>query len=76
MGMLLGFAAGYVLGARSGSDGLEDLRRAWKAIAASEEVRDLLAGGLSTARDMVSIGRQTLAQRLAPSSGGPQRRAA
>jgi len=42
MGVLLAFAAGYVLGARSGSEDFDDVVDAVKAIGRSDEFHDLL----------------------------------
>jgi hypothetical protein len=42
MGILLAFAAGYVLGARAGSQDFDDVVDALKAIGRSEEFHDLL----------------------------------
>jgi hypothetical protein len=43
MGTLFGFAVGYVIGARAGSEGFDDLLRAWGAIRQSEEYRGFMA---------------------------------
>jgi hypothetical protein len=42
MGLLLVFAAGYVMGARAGSESLDDLVDAVEAIRESEEFHDLV----------------------------------
>ena len=43
MGTLFGFAVGYVIGARAGSEGFDDLLRAFSAIRRSEEYRGFTA---------------------------------
>jgi hypothetical protein len=43
MGFLVAFAAGYVLGARSGREELEEVIAAFRAVIGSEEVADLVA---------------------------------
>jgi hypothetical protein len=43
MGLLLAFAVGYVVGARAGSQGLDDVKEALKGIASSEELDSLIA---------------------------------
>ena len=43
MGTLFGFAVGYVIGARAGSEGFDDLLRALAAIRESEEYRGFMA---------------------------------
>ncbi len=42
MGILLAFAAGYVLGARGGSEDFDDVVQALRAIRQSDEFEDLL----------------------------------
>jgi hypothetical protein len=53
MGVVIGVMVGYALGSRAGSDAWPELEEAWKTIVASEEVRDLVSGGLSMARDLL-----------------------
>ena len=43
MGTLFGFAVGYVIGARAGNEGFDDLLRAFSAIRESEEYRGFMA---------------------------------
>jgi hypothetical protein len=54
MGVVIGVVVGYALGSKAGSEAWPELEEAWKTIAASEEVRDLLSGGVSVARDLLS----------------------
>ena len=42
MGLVLAFIAGYVIGARDGSDALDEVIDAAKAVAASQEFEDLV----------------------------------
>jgi hypothetical protein len=60
---VIAFLVGYIFGARAGEEGLEELKDAWKTISSSGEVKDLLAGGFSIARDIVSRGGGILADR-------------
>jgi hypothetical protein len=53
MGVVIGVLVGYALGSKGGADSWPEIEEAWKTIVASEEVRDLLSGGLATARDLV-----------------------
>jgi hypothetical protein len=53
MGVILGVLIGYALGSRAGPDAWSELEEAWHTIYTSEEVRDLLAGGVSIARELV-----------------------
>jgi hypothetical protein len=64
MGTIIGVMVGYALGTRAGPDGWKEFEEAWRVIAASEEVRDLVAGGFSLARDLLSRGSQVLSQTL------------
>jgi hypothetical protein len=64
MGAMIGLAIGYVMGTRAGEQGYQELRDAWKTISSSEEVRDMLSGGLSLAAVMLRQGRGRLAERL------------
>jgi len=43
MGTLFGFAVGYVIGARAGNEGFDDLLRGLSAIRESEEYRGFMA---------------------------------
>ena len=40
-------------GSRAGSEAWPEIEEAWKTIVASEEVRDLISGGVSIARDLL-----------------------
>jgi len=54
MGVVIGVLVGWAIGSKARSDAWAELEDACKTIAASEEVRDLLAGGVSTARDLLA----------------------
>ena len=69
MGAMIGFVLGYVLGTRAGEQGWNDLQESWRTISSSEEVRDILIGGLATARDFVRQGAGIMADRLEPGRG-------
>jgi len=53
MGVVIGVIVGFALGSRAGSEGWSELEDAWHTITTSEEVRDLVSGGLSIARDVI-----------------------
>jgi hypothetical protein len=53
MGVILGVLIGYALGSKAGPDAWTELEEAWHTIYTSEEVRDLLAGGVSIARELL-----------------------
>jgi hypothetical protein len=56
MGVIIGVLVGYALGAKAGPEAWTEMEDAWHTIYTSEEVRDLVAGG-------VDILRQVLAKR-------------
>lgn len=64
MGAVIGVVIGYVLGTRAGEKGYEELRDAFNTIRSSEEVRDMVSGGLSIGRDLLRRGSEMLADRL------------
>jgi hypothetical protein len=61
MGVIIGVLVGYAMGTRAGSGGWAELEDAWQTISTSEEVRDLIEGGLSIARDVVGRRAEILA---------------
>jgi hypothetical protein len=54
MGVVIGVLVGYALGSRAGSGSWAELEEAWNTITSSEEVRDLVSGGLSMVKDIVT----------------------
>ena len=61
MGVIIGVVVGYTLGTRAGEEGWQEFKEAWKVISTSQEVRDLLIGGLGLARDLAMRGNKILA---------------
>jgi hypothetical protein len=53
MGVILGVLIGYALGSRAGPNAWTEFEEAWRTISTSEEVRDLAAGVVSVARELV-----------------------
>lgn len=53
MGVIIGVIVGYAFGARAGQDAWSDLTEAWEVISTSEEIRGLLAAGLSASRHLL-----------------------
>ncbi len=51
MEALAGFVVGYLVGTRSGREGLRELRESWKVVSASEEFQGMTA----TARSMAGM---------------------
>jgi len=63
MGVIVGVVVGYMFGASAGAEGWEEIKEAWKVIRASQEVREMVAGGLSLARELLAQGGKTMAAR-------------
>lgn len=65
MGLVLAFIAGYVIGARDGSDALDEVIDAAKAVAASQEFEDLVRALRAHAGHVL----QEVGRRIDPASG-------
>jgi hypothetical protein len=76
MGAVVGVLIGYALGTRAGDQGWAELADSWKVISESEEVRDLVAAGLSIARDLFGRGSGVLTEVLSRSANGDKLRSA
>ena len=76
MGVVIGVLVGYAIGSKAGSEAWPELEDAWKTIVASEEVRDLLSGGVSLARDLLSRRGDLIAGVLGLSDGSDRLRQA
>jgi hypothetical protein len=70
MGVVIGVVVGYALGSRAGTDAWSELEEAWKTIVASEEVRDLVSGGVTLARDLLGRRAEILAGVLGTRDSG------
>ncbi len=64
MGAIIGVVIGLQPRDADGAEGWAEFSEACKTIASSEEVRDLVAGGLSMARDFSVVGTRLLAEVL------------
>jgi hypothetical protein len=53
MGVIIGVIVGFALGSRAGPNAWAEIEDAWHTIYTSEEVRDLVAGGVDIARQIV-----------------------
>lgn len=76
MGTILGVIVGYTLGTQAGKDGWKELKEAWATIYSSQEVRDLLSGGLAIAGQLLERGGGLAGEALRVKGGGELRRAA
>jgi hypothetical protein len=54
MGVIIGVIVGYALGSKAGPDAWSEMEDAWHTIYTSEEVRDLVAGGVDIARQILA----------------------
>jgi hypothetical protein len=54
MGVVIGVLIGYAMGSRAGAGSWAEIEDAWNSITSSQEVKDLVSGGMSMAKDMVS----------------------
>jgi hypothetical protein len=53
MGVIIGVIVGYALGSNAGPEAWAEIEDAWHTIYTSEEVRDLVAGGVDIVRQVV-----------------------
>ena len=69
MGVIIGVLVGYALGSRAGPEAWTEIEDAWHTIYTSEEVRDLVAGAVDIAREVV----EKRAEIVAAIIGSPDR---
>ena len=70
MGALIGFIFGYVVGAKAGPEGLEELRKAWDVISQSDEFQGLLAAATGFAQNLFAQGGAGLAGQIPSMASG------
>ncbi|HEV3265562.1 MAG TPA: hypothetical protein VG014_08565 [Acidimicrobiales bacterium] len=68
MAAIIGAVVGYLFGTRDGQEGWNEIVDAWKVITTSEEVRDMVSGGVSMLRDVLGRGGETFAERMGRSN--------
>ncbi len=78
LGVLIGFGAGYVLGAKAGTERYEQLRRLYENLLSSSalrdakgKVKDAAGTGFEQARDLATDGVQKVRERKSGTDGGP-----
>jgi hypothetical protein len=76
MGTMIGLVIGYVLGTRAGENGFQEFKEAWHTITTSDEVKDMVVGAASMARDLVQRGSEIVAEKLERTDGGAVLRSA
>jgi len=70
MGALIGFVFGYVVGAKAGPEGLEELRRAWQTIVQSEELKGLAATVTTFVQGALAQSGEAVAEQLGRLTAG------
>ena len=56
MGVMIGFAVGYVFGTRAGAEAYEEMMDALKTIVASGELKELVGGAIGILGDVLKQG--------------------
>jgi hypothetical protein len=56
MGVMVGFALGYVLGTRAGEDGYQEMMTALKTITSSGELKELAGAAVGMLADLLKQG--------------------
>ena len=74
MGVVIGFALGYVFGTKAGREGYEELREAVRAIAESNDVKEVVGAAISVVGDILRAGQGVVSDR--PAGTSPLRRIA
>jgi len=78
LGFLVGFGAGYVMGAKAGTERYEQLRRLYENLLsspaireASGKVKDAAGSSFEQARDLATDGVQKVKERKSGTDGAP-----
>ena len=71
MGAIIGVLLGYWLGTRAGPEGWTEVEDAWRVIVTSDEVRDLVGGGIAIARELLGRTSEDLREALKEGNGRP-----
>ena len=78
LGFLVGFGAGYVMGAKAGTERYEQLRRLYENLLSSPALRqargkakDAVGTGIGQARDLATDGVQKVKERKSGTDGAP-----
>jgi hypothetical protein len=56
VGVMIGFAIGYVFGTRAGAEAYDEMRSALKTIVSSGELKELAGGAISVLGDVLRQG--------------------
>lgn len=60
----MGFVVGYVCGAKTGPEGYDKLRQAWKTVAGSKEFQSVVASATAMVPEVAQQGREVFAEQL------------
>jgi D-alanyl-D-alanine carboxypeptidase len=67
-GVIVGFAAGYVLGAKAGRDRYEQIRKLYRRVASNQQVRKVVDQGRQFADGSTARARDVVSRQLASAS--------
>jgi hypothetical protein len=70
MGALIGFIFGYVVGAKAGPEGLEELRKAWDVVSRSDEFQGLVGAATAYVQNLMAQGGAGLAGQMQAMASG------
>jgi hypothetical protein len=59
---MIGFLVGYVMGTKAGEEGYQELRDAWREIASSGELKEILGAAGALLGDVVRNGKGLLGE--------------
>ena len=62
MGVMIGFALGYMFGTRAGAEAYEEMTGALKTIVSSGELKELAGGAISLLADVLRNGTNSLGE--------------
>lgn len=62
MGVMIGFALGYLFGTRAGAEAYEDMVKALKTIVSSGELKELAGGAIGMLADALRSGTDALGE--------------
>lgn len=62
MGVMIGFALGYMFGTRAGADAYEELTDALRTIVSSSELKELAGGAIGIVADVLRSGTGALGE--------------
>ncbi len=74
LGLTIGFAAGYVLGARAGRERYEQIRKAWQKVTEDERVSDATAKGKALIDEQADKARSAVSSGITEASERIRRR--